>query len=981
MAEPQPASNDVPLAQAIRRAPLVHDQVRAERALSELAAHPATTALLRRADLRGLLAGIFGASPFLTAVATRDPARLARCLTEPPGEQLTRLSATLLHAAETVTTLSEMMVPLRIYKAELALLTALADCAGVWPVMQVAEVLSDAADTALTAAVRFLFLKAVRAGQWLDTAPQPDSRSGYIVLAMGKHGGRELNYSSDIDLIIFYDAERGHLPAGVDPQGFMVRLTRDLVRLMQEPTADGYVFRTDLRLRPDPGSTQIALSRDAALGYYESFGQNWERAALIKARAVAGDLEAGREFLAELGPYIWRKYLDFAAIADIHAMKRQIHAVKGFDQVRVAGHNIKLGRGGIREIEFFAQTQQLIAGGRQPDLRVPRTLDALQQLERRGWIVQVVTAELSAAYEHLRMVEHRLQMIADEQTQTLPEAPEKLLQLARFCGYADVAAFDTVLRGTLQTVQRHYGALFEGSAGLTAGAGNLVFVGAIDDPATLETLTRLGYADPSSAIAIVKGWHFGRYAAMRSARARERLTEVQPALLRVLGQSGDANASLAAFDRFLAELPAGVQLFSMVRSNPKLLELLAAIMGTAPRLAQLLSRRPRLLEAVLDPNLFGALPASDDLDATVAHTVSPGLTGAADFADTLDRARIIGNEQSFLIGVRVLTDTITSAQAGSAYASLAESLVRELNRAVTADCVRQHGAVDQGASVVLAMGKLGSREMAANSDLDLIVVYDYAAGATTSNGPKPLAAQHYYARLTQRLVSALSVPTAEGRLYDVDMRLRPSGSSGPVATHLQSFTDYQHATAWTWEHMALTRARVVAGPPALAAAVTSVVHAVLTAPRDRDKTRADAAEMRQRLVDAKGTTALWDLKHVRGGLVDIEFIAQYLQLVSAHQAPEVLHPTTQEALERLARVQALTSADAQVLLPALHLYQSVSQILRLCVDGAFDARAAPTGLAARLARAGGMPDLIRLEAMLIETQAAVADVFDQIIGP
>ena len=280
-----------------------------------------------------------------------------------------------------------------------------------------------------------------------------------------------------------------------------MRLTRDLVQLMEERTGDGYVFRTDLRLRPDPGATQLALSTDAALIYYESFGQNWERAALIKARPCAGDLEAGRQLIEELAPFIWRKYLDFAAIADVHAMKRQIHAHRGFEYIAVAGHNIKLGRGGIREIEFFVQTQQLIAGGRQPDLRVPQTLEALQGLAARGWIKEQVARDLAEAYVFLRRIEHRLQMVADEQTHEIPDDPGRLFSFALFCGYPDVDTFARELTRRLETVQRHYAALFEDSPELTAGGVNMVFAGEKDDPATVAALKEMGYERPEQVLA------------------------------------------------------------------------------------------------------------------------------------------------------------------------------------------------------------------------------------------------------------------------------------------------------------------------------------------------------------------------------------------------------------------------------------------------------------------------------------------------
>src|SRR5262245_41664438 len=725
--------------------------------------------------VRNLLAGMFGASPYLTSLIERDPAGLLRALSSSPEERFAALVNEVATRVDAAGTHAEAMQALRAFKADVALLTALCDASGVWPVMTVARRLSEAADAAVAAAVRFLFRQAGAKGDWL--APEP---SGYIVLAMGKHGAFELNYSSDIDLVVFYDLARVRLRPDAEVQHFFVRLTRDLVRLLQERTEHGYVFRTDLRLRPDPGSTPLAMSTDAALNYYETVGQNWERAALIKARPIAGDLAVGHSFLENLAPFIWRKYLDFAAIADIHAMKRQIHAVRGFGQIAVAGHDIKVGRGGIREVEFFVQTQQLIAGGRQPALRASETLVALERLAAAGWIGAEVRAELDAAYRFLRGVEHRLQMIADEQTQTLPRDPGKLAQLARFCGFPDTAAFASRLTAELERVQAHYVRLFEQSPELTRGGANMVFAGEEDDPATLETLAGMGYTRPADVIAGVRAWHHGRYPAVRTARARELLTEVQPLLIETLAATANPDLAFVGFDRFLAELPSGVQLFSLLKQHPGLIELIAAIMGTAPRLARILSKRRRVLDAVLAPGFFGSVPSEGDLDAMIAAE----LDGAADFQDVLDRARRIGHEQAFLIGVRVLTGSIGAAQAGGAYALLAERMIAAVQAEVEREMASVHGRVPGGAMAVVAMGKLGGREMTAASDLDLIVVYDFDPTAAASEGPKPLPPTQYYTRLAQRLLSALTAPTAEGNLYDVDMRLRPSGQKGPVATQL-----------------------------------------------------------------------------------------------------------------------------------------------------------------------------------------------------
>jgi glutamate-ammonia-ligase adenylyltransferase len=972
------------LAERIVAHPVHGDDASARERLEDLrraAAGTANTArlatLLAEPPVAALLLGLFAGSPYLTSLAERDPERLLHVLESEPEARLAALLGAVRAAARSLATLPELMRELRQMKAEVALLTALADLGGVWPVMSVTRAITAAADAAVAAGIDFLFRAAAARGDW--TAPldaeEPAKRSGLIVLAMGKHGAHELNYSSDIDLIVFFEPALARVKPGLEARALFVRMTKDLVKALQERTGDGYVFRTDLRLRPDPGATQIAISTDAALNYYESVGQNWERAALIKARPIAGDLEAGAGFLAELAPFIWRKYLDFAAITDIHAMKRQIHAFRGFGEIGVAGHNIKVGRGGIREIEFFAQTQQLIAGGRQRDLRVGATLDALRALVARGWLEEPVRVELEEAYGFLRSIEHRLQMTADEQTQTLPEAPEALLRLARFSGFETTEAFAAALTRRLETVQSHYVALFEDASALTAGGANMVFAGEQDDPATVEALRAMGYTRPSEVIAAVRGWHHGRYPAIRTPRARERLTEVQPLLIQELARTRDPDHAFFGFDHFLAELPSGVQLFSLLRANPGLLRLVADIMGSAPRLARILGKRRRVLDAVLDPGFFGTLPTPDTLGRRIREEIALGR----DLQERLDQARVVGSEQMFLAGVRVLTGTIAAEQAGGVLALIAERLIEALQDAVVEELSRSHGHVPGGEAAVVAMGKLGGREMTAASDLDLILIYDFAAEAQQSDGAKPLAPSQYFARLTQRLVSALAAPTAEGTLYEVDMRLRPSGQKGPVATHISSFVDYQAREAWTWEHMALTRARVLTGSPALKGRVEGAIREVLVRPRERAAVVADVRDMRRRIWEAKGSEDIWDLKQVRGGLVDVEFIAQFLQLLHAAEHPDVLDQNTVAALEKLSARGLLAPAHAEVLVPAARLYNDLTQLLRLCIDGVFAPATAPDGFKAVLARAGGLPDFPRLEAELRRTLGEVAVLFDEIV--
>lgn len=926
--------------------------------------------ILQSPKVASFLTAVFSGSSYLAALSSRSPDLLAECLMSDPDAHLAEAGARLEADLAEGPGLGDAMAMLRRFKQRSALLTALADLGGVWTTQQTLKGLSDAADTAIRAAVAYLFRAAHEAGK--VTSPEVD---GYFVIAMGKLGAGELNYSSDVDFMVFYDLDRARLAEGVEPSPFFVKITRDLVRLLQEQTKDGYVYRTDLRLRPDPGATQVALSTEAGLIYYEGYGQNWERAALIKARISAGDAGLGEAFLKQLLPFVWRKYLDFAAVADIHAMKRRVHEFKGHGAIAVRGHDIKLGRGGIRDIEFFVQTQQLITGGRHPELRTRGTLETLARLAEGGWIEESAAQELSETYLFMRRVENRIQMTADQQTHIAPADPAELDRLARLCGFADTDAFGDALLAGFKAVERHYGALFEKLPQPPSSVPGLV-VGDDADPEAVAGLQRLGFENPAAAIEAIRAWQAGRYPATRSAKARERLTSFLPNLLEAFGRTSQPDLALSTFDRVMAKMPAGLQVFSLVAANPSLLRLVADIMGTAPRLAKILSRRPRLLDAVLDPGFFGAIPTEKQLK----DVVGVALALATDYQDALDRARIVGREQGFLIGVRVISGTISAEQAGKAYAALADTLIQALADRVGQELVTQHGHMPDGMAAIIAMGKLGGEEMTASSDLDLITVYDYAGEDAKSDGERELPGQQYYTRFTQRLIAALSAQTAEGALYEVDMRLRPSGSQGPVATKLSGFIDYQEKSAWVWEHLALTRARVVSGPAAMRETIDKTIRAVLTKPRDRSAVAGEVHEMRRRIAAEKGTDDIWDLKQVRGGIVDLEFIAQYLQIVNAAERPEVLDQNTEDALAKLAAAGVLGKADAELLIPAARLYQSVTQILRLCLEDRFDVADAPRALRELLARSADLPDFSTLEATLKDTLSRVHDAFNRLVS-
>jgi glutamate-ammonia-ligase adenylyltransferase len=927
--------------------------------------------------LARILAGIAETAPYLWELLRADPSRTTRLLTRDPENQLAALLSATGAAAAAASGREPLMRILRRMKAEAALLIAIADIGGAWPVARITHALTDVAETALSAAARFLLAEAAERGKLLPGDPQhPETGCGYIVLAMGKMGAHELNFSSDIDLMVFFDPRAPSCAANVEPASLYVRLTRDLVKLLQERTADGYVFRVDLRLRPDPSSTQIAISREAALEYYESRGQNWERAALIKARPCAGDLAAGEQLLRDLSPFVWRKYLDYATVADVHAMKQQIHAYRGHGEIAVEGHNIKLGRGGIREIEFFVQTQQLIAGGRHAELRGRETVATLDALAVGGWIDAAARDELTAAYEFLRRVEHRLQMIADEQTHTLPADSAALDQFARFLGFSGRDDFAEMLLGHLRAVERHYVRLFEHARDVLARQQNLSFATPEGERDTLDRLAQMGFRQPREVAGAVYRWRDAAYRALRGEQARANLIELVPVIIDQFARAENPDAALVAFDRFLAGLRAGGRFLSLLRQHPDVIRFIALILGAAPRLAEILAQHPHVIDPLIDPRFFGLLPDEGRLEAELARA----LAETRSYEEMLDAIRRFGQEHMFLIGARILSGSVSAEQAGEVFARLADVLIRALRSRVGDDFAAMHGRLPGEQTAILALGRLGAREMTASSDLDLIVIYDFDAERPNSDGERPLYGAQYFARLTQRLISALTARTNYGVLYPVDMRLRPSGRSGPLATQIDGFISYQEREAWTWEHMALTRARIVCGPPAFSARIEAAIRKVLCRTRDVGAIAEDVLEMRAAIAKDKGDADPWDLKYAAGALVDIEFVTQYLQLAHAGVTPDILDTSTARTLEKAARLGVLAPEDAAVLRPAVRLYHDLTQILRLCLSGPFDPATASAGVLGLLARAADLPDFPALQAHVEETQRQVRECFVRILG-
>ena len=912
------------------------------------------------------LAPVFAASPYLARLATRHPAGLASMLAHEAETSLDAILAATASAGELEPAAGGG--ELRRLKARLHLLTALCDLGGVWDLDQVTGALTRFADAAVRAA---LALAARSLGDRLaNLGPADNPVPGYFVVAMGKMGAFELNYSSDIDVSVFYAPEALPLAPGSEPQASATRLTQALAGLLQDRTADGYVFRVDLRLRPDPLSTPAAVPVDQALEYYESVGQNWERAASIKARICAGDVAQGEAFLAELQPFIWRRNLDFAAIADIHSIKRQIQELRQDSRLAAPGADLKLGPGGIREIEFFVQTQQLILGGRHPELRSPRTLDALSALARAGHVSSAAAADLSAAYRDLRALEHRIQMIADEQTHRVPIAERDRRRVAALSGEADLRRFDARIVRILKSVGRRYGELFAGEESLSSQFGSLVFTGVEDDPQTLATLRRMKFSDPHAVAVTIRAWHHGRIPATRTERGRELFTRLAPRVLDAIAATGAPDVAFDRFSEFFAGLSVGVQVQSLFLAQPKLLELIVRVMAVAPVLARRLSRRPATLDAMLDSSFFAPLAP---LEGATAERIA-----AEGFEPAMDAARRLRRERAFQVGVQVMAGTASAAQAGEAFADLADACIGGLSAAALAEVERQGGAFP-GEVAVVALGKCGSREMNAGSDLDLMTFYE-AGSPDAIAADKGWAAGTFYGRFTQRLITALSAPTAEGELYDVDTQLRPSGTQGPVAVSFAAFDHYYASEAETWEYLALTRARIAwASSPSFAARAATAIESKLRAPRDAGKTAVDVAAMRQLMARERPPSGFWDLKLIDGGLVDIEFAALFLQLLHAH-AGGPLRQTTAQALAALGEAGLAPAPLLAALTNAWRLQQDLSQLLRVALARDADPEREPRALRTLMARAAGVRDYRALRAELTRRRGAAHRALYDLLG-
>ena len=836
----------------------------------------------------------------------------------------------------------DLMAHLRQNKSRIHLALALLDISGSAMQSRVTRILTRFADRCCEQALKLALA-------------QEACGSDYLALfALGKMGAFELNYSSDIDLIAFYDGDA--FDGGVrDPGEAASRAIRDAMRLLSDRTADGYVFRTDLRLRPDPSSTPLAISTRRAALYYESVGQNWERMAWIKGRPAAGDIDLGTAFLKTLEPYIWRKHLDYWAIADVQAVKSMIDTKLSPKDFKDPSPDLKLGPGGIREIEFFAQTQQIILGGRNPSLRVSGTLDALKALKDLGCLTSTVHRELSDAYDTLRQVEHRIQMINDEQVHSLPYSETKRASVAALSGYSDLDTFDAMILETRLCVHEHYNSLFsdESRKRKAARDRNLVFVGVDDDPRTLETLEDMGFSEPISLTERVRTWHRGRTLATRTVRGRELLTTLLPDMLVAMSRTGHPDEAFKRFARFFEGLRSGIQTLSMLVASPDLMDDLVTTLALAPRVGAELASRPNLLEVLLDFK---------------GQTDAPKITSETDFEASINLVRRWHGERAFLIGHRLLHGQIAARDAASEWSDLADDTVVIMASVAERETRRRYGDAP-GPWCIAGLGKFGGQDMTAGSDLDVLVIYD---------AEDPSEAQTWFTRFTQRLITALSAETGEGVLYEVDMRLRPSGRSGPVATSLRAFNVYHEQSAWTWEHMALTRLRIVAGDQVLGTQVLSDASNHIVNAGDRKTRTSNILDMRARLIREKLYKGDWDIKMRPGGLVDLEFIIQNGLLTEP--VPIVLPLSIRNSIKLLLEAGSLTTEQAETLKKAHVFLSAFQQVQRVALGVDLETEDPHESLIDRLCRATSTRDLSELKQLLERHCSNVSELFSEKVG-
>ncbi len=929
---------------------------------------------------RNIIKHFFAFSPYLADLVIKHPHLILEIAEHGYDAIFNDTMQNILFDKITPITNTNFYKELRIAKQKISLLIAMADMTKEWNLEKVTLSLSLFAEQCLKVSTQYLLHEASLNNEIIiEDKKSPEDNSGIIILAMGKLGAHELNYSSDIDIIIFFDEQRCNYIGRKTIKHFAINFANKLAKTLSERTQDGYVFRTDLRLRPDPISNPVAVSLTSAENYYENLGQNWERAAMIKARHVAGDTESYTKFYDFMRYFVWRKSLDFASIQDIHSIKRQIDHRLNEKAETFLAYNVKLGKGGIREIEFFCQTQQLIWGGRKTEIQQKATCNAINALVEIQQVKPTTALLMIDAYAFLRKTEHRLQMLEDQQTHTLPNNPEDYEKLADFMGFEMPEILTGLLQQKTYSVRHHYSQLFETAPSLANSQkayGNLVFTGADDDPETLKTLKKMGFKSPSVIANTIRGWHHGRRRATRTKNAREILTELVPTLLDSFSNGAYPDKSFKNFDEFLDRIPSGLQIFSLFYSNPGLLNILVEILGMYPYLTHNLNRQPSLLDYVLAPDFYYSLPNKKELEQELSTLLEP----AKDLEDALDITHNWTNDRRFRVAVQYIKSYIDHNTTAENLSDIADVSTSGLMDLIYDNFQKRYGIIKNSNFAILAFGKLGGQELTFNSDLDLVFLYR-SNEVTSIGGETSLDTNTYFTRLARRFTTYVSTMTRGGSLYDIDLRLRPSGNDGPVASSFAAFIKYYNDSAWMWEYMALTKTRCIYSRKNndgsnFVEDIDNKIREILCTPHTHHKLIDEIIKMHKKTVTIKTTDNPLNLKYHRGGAMDIEYITQTLLLLYAPTHQEILSHNTTNALYKLIKILPNEKEKFEQLIEAYGFYRALLSYLRLTGNNRPRENELTIIEKKLLAHHTQEKDFKSLQKKLITTQATVEEIFD-----
>ena len=906
-------------------------------------------------DRRRQLLTLLGGSPFLTGILCRHHQYFTYLFAAAAIDTCHGEAGMLADLRELIAIdadFSQLQAALRRYKAKQVLRIAARDLCGLATLEEVMAELSDLAAAALQRAYEVCSqqLQAEYGKPLQRDALGQSSEAAMTILGMGKFGGRELNFSSDIDLIYCYSSTHGETRGGrrdeqISLHRYFVKLAEMVTRALHQVTEDGFVFRVDTRLRPEGNSGDLVVSLDGAEIYYESWGQSWERAAMLKARPVAGSIPVGNELLKRLKPFIFRRHLDFGMIEDIKVMKQKINA--SLDRRQHEQLNLKLGQGGIREIEFFIQALQLVNAGSRPQLQQRNSLKTIQLLAQEEMISTAEAQSLAEAYRFLRTVEHRIQMVQEQQTHSLPEDEHSLTILARRCGCADAAAFKGELDHHRQVVHGVFRELFHSAdVDVVPIRPEVGVILAIDSDSDLvkDLLEEKGFVNPDAAyetLNLLRGDSPSRRMTRRSRRCLEKLA---PLLLGEILDCANPDQALNNLDAFLDSIRARSNFFSLLVENPPIAKLLIALFGSSQLLSRIFIQRPELLDALV----FDSYGTQSKTREQMEEELGEQLAQEEDFEWRLDTLRRFRNEEFLRIALNDLHGFIEQEDIARQLSLLAEVCLEHATRMARQELVVRFGAPFRGDTAqsglksefsVIGMGKLGGYELNYHSDLDIIFIYQEEGQTQAVNETDPerfrsISNHEYFAKLAQRIITTLSLVTREGFVYKIDTRLRPSGNQGPLVTSLSAFKRYHQESAQPWERQALTKARAVTGAADFIQSVQTTINELAFKRPLPDNLQAEIYRLRRRMEQeiARESDDLLNIKTGRGGMVDVEFIAQFLQLRHAGEVAGLRIQNTINLLEILAAEELLAQGDADCLVSGYKFLRQLENKLRLLYD-------------------------------------------------